>query len=294
MVPQSLTVLFADLTDSTRLYQTQGDIKAHRAVSQSLQCMKAAIERHGGKLLRTVGDASLASFECTDAACTAAIDIQSAHSALGLSVRVGFHVGEVIADSGDVYGNAVNIAARVAAFAEANEICITDTAVASLSQAHRTNTHYLHNAEFKGVAQAMPVFRVHWQGDVAQTVMITDAHRGQRYTNDVVLQINVKGERFTLSERQPKLTFGRAADNDVVIDFESASRNHATIELIRRRYVLSDSSSNGTYLLKQGAQAEFVRRESHTLDHYGVIGLGFNPAEQSSHTIKYRLVSGIA
>lgn len=290
MAPQSLTVLFADLTGSTRLYQTQGDVSAHKTVSQSLQCMKSAIERYGGQLLRTVGDAALASFENTDAACSAAIDIQRGHTLLGLSVRVGFHVGEVIEDSGDVYGNAVNLAARVAAFAEANEICITDKAVARLSQAHRTNTHFLDTVEFKGVSQPIPIFRVHWQADGGQTVIVTDASSEHRNTSHHALQITVDEKQIVIDAHRPSLSFGRSIQNDVVIDYESASRNHASVDLVRGRYVLSDSSTNGTYLLKDGAELEFVRRESVSLDHHGVIGLGFNPEEESSHIIQYRLV----
>ena len=291
MAPLSLTVLFADLTGSTRLYQTQGDVSAHKTVSQSLQCMKAAIERQGGQLLRTVGDASLASFEDTDAACSAAIDIQRRHAIMGLSVRVGFHVGEVIADSGDVYGNAVNLAARVAAFAETDEICTTGEAVARLSQVHRSNTHFLDNVEFKGVSQPMPVFRVHWQADAGQTVIVSDASSENRNITHHVLQIRVDNDTFVVDSERTSITFGRAIENDVVIDFESASRSHASIDLIRGRYVLSDSSTNGTYLLKQGVKAEFVRRESVPLDHYGVIGLGFNPEVEPLHHIQYRLVS---
>ncbi|MFK8079456.1 MAG: adenylate/guanylate cyclase domain-containing protein [Granulosicoccus sp.] len=291
MVSQSLTVLFADLTDSTRLYQTEGDVVAHKAVSQSLLCMKSSIERHGGKLLRTVGDAALASFDDPNSACTAAVEIQRGHSSMGLSVRVGFHVGEVISDSGDVYGNTVNLAARVAAFAEANEICITEKAVARLSLEHRTNTHYLDNVEFKGVARPMPVYRVQWQSDTAHTVIIGETRGMQKNVSTGVLQLIVNGKKLTVDDRQPTVSFGRAAENDVVIDFESASRNHAEIALKRGRFVLSDSSTNGTYLVKDGAAPEFLRRTSVSLEHCGAIGLGFNPEELSTHIIQYRLIS---
>jgi len=174
MSPQETTVLFADLSGSTRLYETQGDVKAHQVVSRSLQCMKAAVEKHAGELLRTVGDSALASFSSADHACKAAVLIQKKHQELGLAVRIGFHVGKVIEDSGDVYGNTVNVAARVAEFAEANEICLTGAAVSFLSHEHRANTHFLDNVAFKGVGEPLPVFRVHWQGDVAQTLVVAE------------------------------------------------------------------------------------------------------------------------
>ncbi len=287
MKPQFLAVLFADVTESTRLYQTHGDISAHKSISQSLLCMKSAIEAHGGALLRTVGDSSLASFNDCDAACAAAVDIQLGHATLPLSVRIGFHFGEVIPDAGDVYGNAVNLAARVAAFAEADEICTTEEAIARLSLKHRTNTHYLDNVAFKGVSAPMPVYRVNWKTDSAHTVIITGVPEHERYQHAGVLKLTIDSRRLVVNSERPNVSFGRSEDNDVVVDSALASRNHASIELLRGRYVLHDSSTNGTYVLKPGAPAEFVRRESIALDRSGSIGLGFNPEDDSAHVITY-------
>lgn len=290
MKSQHLAVLFADVTDSTMLYQTQGDINAHKSISLSLHCMRSAIEAHGGTLLRTVGDSALASFDDSDAACEAAMDIQRGHSALPLSVRIGFHFGEVIPDSGDVYGNAVNLAARVAAFAEADEICTTEEAITRLSLEHRTNTHYLDNVAFKGVSQPMPVYRVNWKIDSAHTVIIAGVPGHERYPDTGMLELKVDNRLLIVDGNRPHLSFGRSVDNDVVVDSELASRHHASVELLRGRYVLHDSSTNGTYVFKNGDSAEFVRRESVALDQSGKIGLGFNPVDSSEHVITYWVV----
>ena len=288
---QTLTVLFADLAGSTRLYQTQGDVEAHQRVSDSLQCMKSIVEHHSGQLLRTVGDAALASFESTDAAYLAAVDIQQEHTALNLSVRVGFHYGEVIPDDGDVYGNAVNLAARVASFAEANEICTTEDAVAQLSIRHRSNTHYLDQVDFKGMSEPMSVYRVHWADDSGETAIITGVSRTERYKTNLVLELLIGAKRIRIDTSNPVVTFGRAYDNDVIIDAESASRNHAKIELIRGRYLLHDFSTNGTYLIRGGFSPEFIRRESVSLDNFGSIGLGFSPVTPSHHIIEFKVTT---
>ena len=291
MDSQALTVLFADIAGSTRLYQMQGDVRAHQRVSQSLQSMKLSIEQHGGTLLRTVGDSALASFAQTDGACEAAMDIQREHLQLGLTARVGFHFGEVIADSGDIYGNAVNLAARIAAFAEANEICTTDTAIARLGHKHRTNVHFLDKVEFKGLSKPISVYRVHWRTDSAQTLVVTAGAANERFKHDKVLELQVDGKQLRIDAGNPVMTFGRSYDNDVVIESESASRNHASIEWARGRYVLNDFSTNGTYVLKDGMESEFLRRESVPLDQSGVIGLGFDPMGESLNIINYRLLS---
>ncbi len=288
---QALTVLFADLADSTRLYQTRGDASAHRVVSQSLHCMRDAIESHGGKLLRTVGDASLASFESTDAAYEAATRMQTDHLEIGLQLKVGFHHGEVIPDAGDVYGNAVNLAARVADYAEANEICLTEQALSRLSVQHRVNVHYLDNVEFKGIEQPMPVYRVHWRSDSASTVLVTSTLEAPRYASGAVMLLALDTQHVRVDVDNPKVTFGRAADNDIVLESDSASRSHASIELTRGRFMLSDVSTNGTYLVRDGLLLEFLRRESVALEQHGIIGLGFDPQAQLKSAIKYRLES---
>lgn len=291
MTSQTLTVLFADLAGSTRLYQTQGDVEAHQRVTDSLQCMREVIERREGTLLRTVGDAVLASFQQTDSAYLAAVDIQKAHQRLNLSVRVGFHHGEVIPDGGDVYGNAVNLAARVASFAEACEICTTEDAVAQLSVRHRSNALFMDRIDFKGMSEPMPVYRIQWSEDDAATAIVSAASRTTRYQTNLVLDLLIGARRIRIDSENPVLTFGRAFDNDVIIDIESASRNHAKIELARGRFLIHDSSTNGTYLIRGGFSSEFIRRESASLDNFGSIGLGFSPDTNSRHVIEFRITT---
>lgn len=288
MNSQILTVLFADLAGSTHLYQTKGDVEAHQRVSDSLQCMRVAVERHRGTLLRTVGDAVLASFEQADAAYLASVDIQREHQALSLSVRVGFHHGPVIPDGGDVYGNAVNLAARVAAFAEANEICTTEDTVAQLSIRHRSYALFLDSVDFKGISTPMPVYRIQWTDDQAETAIVTSVSRTKRYQTNLVLDLMIGANRIRIDSDNPAVTFGRSVENDVIIDIESASRNHAKIEFVRGRFLIHDSSTNGTYLIRSGFSPEFIRRESASLDNFGSIGLGFIPDSETQHIIEFR------
>jgi adenylate cyclase len=288
MTSQILTVLFADLAGSTHLYQTKGDVEAHQRVSDSLQCMRIAVERHKGTLLRTVGDAVLASFDQADAAYLASVDIQREHQSLNLSVRVGFHHGPVIPDGGDVYGNAVNLAARVAAFAEANEICTTEDTVAQLSIRHRSYALFLDSVDFKGMSIPMPVYRMQWTDDDAQTAIVAAVSRTTRYQSNLVLELMIGTKRLRIDAENPVVTFGRSVENDVIIDIESASRNHAKIVFVRGRFLIQDSSTNGTYLIRSGFSPEFIRRESASLDNFGSIGLGFIPDSEAQHIIEFR------
>lgn len=292
MSSQTLTVLFADLAGSTHLYQTQGDTEAHQRVTDSLRRMQVIVERHQGALLKTVGDAVLASFMRADSAYLAAVDIQREHQTLSLSVRVGFHHGEVIPDGGDVFGNTVNLAARVAAYAEANEIYTTEDTVAQLSIRHRSSTLFLDSVDFKGIEAPVPVFRIQWTDDQDETAIATAVNRATRYQSDLMLDLLVGGRRIRIDAENPAVSFGRSHDNDVVIDAEPVSRNHAKIEFVRGRFLIHDSSTNGTYLIRGEFATEFIRRESTSLDNFGSIGLGFSPDTDVQHVIKFQTVAG--
>jgi len=290
MHSQTLTVLFADLVGSTRLYETLGDTQAHQRVTDSLKRMALVVETHSGRLLKTVGDAVMASFQRADDAYLAAIDIQKEHAGLELCVTVGFHSGEVIPDAGDVYGNAVNVAARVASFAEANEIYTTEAVVNQLSEQHRYNAQRLDEVEFKGVSRPMEVYRIHWRNDNSETTIMTAISPVDPRTVSTALTLRVGHTSISVSVDNPVVTLGRDSNNMMIVDTESVSRNHAKIELVRGRYLLHDFSTNGTYVTS-GGTSTFVRRESTPINGSGSIRLGFSQESNSQFAIYFNVSS---
>ncbi|MEE9318971.1 MAG: adenylate/guanylate cyclase domain-containing protein [Granulosicoccus sp.] len=289
---RELTVLFADLAGSTALYQTAGDVEAHRMVTDSLMAMKSVIENNQGILLRTVGDAVLASFDTTDAAFRASIAIQHQHIDSLMSVRVGFHFGEVIPDKGDIYGNAVNIAARVASFAKAEEIYTTEDSVEQLSIPMRSSTTFLDRIDFKGVLEPIRVYRVNWADEAPDTKIAGATSLTSRYATAFILDVMIGARHLRVDPGNPKLSFGRSVENDVVVNNDSTSRNHAAIEFYHGKYRLRDSSTNGTYIVRGGRKSEFIRREESVLEHFGSIGFGWDPTRVRADTISFKLMPG--
>lgn len=292
---QSLTVFFSDIANSTRLYQEQGDIQAHRLITECLHDMRHTVEMHNGTLLRTVGDAVLASFERSDDAMQAAVESQRLQLQSPLTIRIGFHVGVVIPDAGDVYGNAVNVAARVASFANASEIFTTGDTVRQLSVEMRQSTTYLDSVDFKGIQEPLPVYRVQWQEvstmkPVVDTRIVTAVKRSERFRSDMTLSLLVGAQNVQVDENNPRVSIGRDIDNDIIVDHESTSRHHAVVEFQRGRYLITDSSTNGTYLVRNGISAVFVRRESIVLENDGVIGAGWQPDPDDAGRIIFRSV----
>lgn len=274
------------------MYQAEGDARAHQLISDSLARMKEVIEQNKGTLLRTVGDAVLASFPSTEDAFHGAVGIQLAHNNSLLSLRVGFHYGEVIPDKGDLYGNAVNIAARVASFAKADEICTTHDCVAQLPEALKSRTDFLDQVDFKGIDKPLPVYRVYWSNDAVanQTMIMTPSNLPERYNVSQYLEIMVNSERLKLTAEKKSVSFGRGTNNDVVINHKSTSRNHASIEFTHGRFLVKDNSTNGTYVDRTGRPIDFLRREEIVLDQFGCIGFGWKPADDDDVKITFRLV----
>jgi len=133
-----LAVLFADICGSTKLYDTLGDTLARRVVASCIARLLAPLADHQGTLIKTIGDEIMCTFPSAEQALCAANAMQySVTSApfendISLHIRIGFHYGEVICEAGDVFGDTVNVAARVAGAARANQIMTTQAAVNAL------------------------------------------------------------------------------------------------------------------------------------------------------------------
>ena len=132
---KSVTFLFSDLKGSTSLYNRVGDIRAYQIVREHFALLRDIIAEFGGAIVKTMGDAVMASFAEPLAALEAAIVISReipniGNEAESLILRIGVHSGPCIAvesnDRLDYFGQTVNIAARVENVAGAGEIVITE------------------------------------------------------------------------------------------------------------------------------------------------------------------------
>lgn len=125
-------ILYADVAGYSRLTGVD-EIGTHRQLSVSLDLMTDRIRNAGGQVMHYAGDAVLASFESVVAATNCAIAIQRAINARSaelpeerrLRYRIGLNLGEVIVDRGEIYGDGVNVAARLQSLADPGGICVS-------------------------------------------------------------------------------------------------------------------------------------------------------------------------
>jgi class 3 adenylate cyclase len=121
------TILFTDIVGSTALAAERGDEGWRELVERHNALVRRQLERFRGQELDTAGDGFMASFDGPARGIRAARAIAESVSALGLSVRAGLHTGECVVLEGKLTGIAVNIAARIAALAEAGEVLVSST-----------------------------------------------------------------------------------------------------------------------------------------------------------------------
>ena len=118
-----MAVLFADIAGSTRLYDTLGDIQAKFMVDECIALMRGIVAQYGGRVVKTIGDEVMCVLPDADSGCLAATDMQLKIMALPpvsnvkRAIRAGFHAGPVIEENNDVFGDTVNLAARMAGLA---------------------------------------------------------------------------------------------------------------------------------------------------------------------------------
>jgi class 3 adenylate cyclase/pimeloyl-ACP methyl ester carboxylesterase len=122
-------ILFADIADSTALTEQMGDAR-FRAEARELDArLRSIISDHSGTPIegRLLGDGVLATFASASRAVAAALECTQAGNDGGLPLHLGLHAGDVIREAGDVFGGAVNIAARVSGESRPGEILVSQT-----------------------------------------------------------------------------------------------------------------------------------------------------------------------
>jgi class 3 adenylate cyclase len=119
---RSAYVLFTDIVDSTAHLTRLGDERWSEVLRRHDAVSRAAVERHGGTLVRTTGDGALALFGDAAAGIACARSILSRVRPLGIEARAGLHSGDYLSTGSDICGLAVHVAARVAGCARAGEV----------------------------------------------------------------------------------------------------------------------------------------------------------------------------
>lgn len=275
-----LVVLFADISGSTALYESLGDVEARKQVAACLSTVISHVKRSGGEVIKTIGDEVMCTFADAEAAVSAAIGMQKALAGndqsktggrIRLAIRVGLHFGSVIQEAGDVFGDTVNISARITALAKEGQIITTRNTVNKLPPALSASARLLDYTPVKGKREEIAIFEVIWQHEEA-TNLATSVLAAQPPSIQLVLRYRDKEIR--LDRDHPSASLGRSRPCEIIVNNERASRQHARIEYRRGKFFIIDKSTNGTYVRLGDEEQVFLRREQMPLTGQGMISLG--------------------
>ncbi len=288
-------VMFADVAGSTAMYENMGDIEARERISKALNTLIAICNRHKGSLVKTIGDEILVYFQDANMALMAAEAIQLAMEddrspeTIGISIRVGMHYGPVILEENDIYGDTVNVAARIVAMTKARQILCTEPLVDHLTTSDMLDkTRKYDRISVKGKEATLDVYMVAWEqeGDITNmaTGNITNPFKPAQ---DEGLLLTYQSQTTRLDLDSKPINIGRGKECELRIQGDLISRYHAKLSVRRGKFVLSDQSTNGTYVRTLDGQNFLLRQDEITLFGSGVVSLGKNVDKSHGNLLYY-------
>ena len=211
----NLAIVFADISGSTRLYETLGDAVARELVSQCLDLMSEQITKYDGTVIKTIGDEIMCTFPTAERATESSMGMQEAitedlpdmnpNTPSTMTIRIGLHFGSAILEGGDVFGDAVNVAARMAGLAKGGQIITTQQTAEELAPILRSQTRHLDRITVKG--QERP--HRHLRGHLAARGCHSYRHQRHQERNQIGLaqaRLSRQGDasRRNLRHRHPR------------------------------------------------------------------------------------------
>jgi adenylate cyclase len=300
------TVLFADLRGSTSMYETLGNADATAVVTQSVSLLARIIGHHGGRVIKTLGDGLMAMFSGPAAAVAAADEMHESLERIGapgdgalaahsrtvpLRLQVGLAHGEVIEMSGDVFGDAVNVAARLIEHAGDNETLVTAIVLEGLDAATQQRFRSLDRMQLRGRVEPVHVHLMEATrrfGDTASTAFGDFSAKSPEAEGIRLVWLD---QNRVFAGSNLTLVLGRSPQATYIIDDTRVSRSHARIVWHGGTFLLTDLSYNGTYVrFDHDPEIIGLRRGNCTLHGSGIIGLGAPPSDAASPCVRFEIL----
>lgn len=297
------TVVFADLTGSTAVFEVLGNEKATAAVTKLTQWIGEVCRAHGGRVVKTLGDGVLVLFQDGNSATQACVAIQRSHSErilkwppqLRMKIQIGMACGEVVEVEGDTYGDAVNLASRLSDLSGPEQIWVNEPVIKQFP--HFTDFRYrsLGPIAIRGKAEPQTIYKIEWQNEVASTFMTVPAGLtavpktapGSLAAASIALSWLDTNAVYRSS--QMPIHLGRV-DCEFAVQDPRVSRSHARIDWRNNTFVLEDLSTYGTWVRFDGSPTEVaLRRQDCILHGTGALALGAPFSDFTVPTVSFTL-----
>jgi adenylate cyclase len=272
-------VIFAELIGAAELYARVGDAAAHEAIARCVETLGQAAQSSGGRVIKRIGGRVMLVAASADAAARAAVAMQVAAGGFqgpdsaSLALGVAFHYGPVLQqDDSDVFGDTVNLAARLVEKAAKGQILLAADTAAAVGSLFRRSIRRLYSMPVKGLSEDLQLCELVWRADEPATLYPMQAAAAEPLR--AKLKLKYRGTKVVLRREREAFTIGREAGCALVVDDEHASRQHCFIQRRSDHFVLADKSTNGTYVTVEGEEEVLLQRDELTLRKHGWICFG--------------------
>jgi len=169
------TIFFSDVAGYTQYMDTRGDINGRAWIQRHHDIVLPAISDHGGEVLDIMGDGVMASFESTLSAVKSAIAVQmrleehnrKTPAADWIRVRIGIHAGQILAETGHVAGDVVNVASRIQNQAQPGEILVSKQVYEEVCGSEDILCRFHKTVQLKGKPDPFELYRIAWRDELS-------------------------------------------------------------------------------------------------------------------------------
>lgn len=302
-----VTVVFADLTGSTGVFESLGNARATQAITRLTQWIGKVCAAHGGRVVKYLGDGVLVIFSNNEAAVTAAIELQRLHQqrvgewpeSMKMGLQIGMARGEIVEQAGDCFGDAVNLASRLSDLSGREQILATRGVIEQLDDTCPVHARCLGLLEIRGRTEPCEVHRIEWQAEIqsdlltVQAALMLGADDAHDATSQPRIELSWLDAHTAFTQEQLPMFLGRDAEAQFVIEDPRVSRRHANIEYRAGKFYVEDVSSYGTWVRFSDTKAVIaLRRQECVLMADGEIALGAPFDDFTAPTVRFKFESG--
>lgn len=298
------TVVFTDLHGSTAVFESLGNARATEIVTGFNRAISSWVEKHQGKVIKTLGDGVLAIFAMPQDAVDASVHIQRQHHlalaelpvAQRMALRIGLSTGDVEWVQGDCYGDAVNVASRLCDLCGPGQVWTNETTVSLASERSGVSFRALGPIAVRGRLEPCLVYQIDWQQESVTDVMTVLGNFDPEHwksSSDVLgkeVTLECLGQTATFHSFDLPVSIGRVRSNNFIVADPRVSRIHAQLSWKNGAIVLDDVSSYGTWIRFDGASSvtdSLLRRGSSVLHGRGSLALGASFSDADAPIVRF-------
>ena len=276
---KEITILFTDICGYTDYTEKRGDLSARAMLQKHNDIIFPIVEKYEGVVVKTIGDAVMATFSNPLPAVKAASDIQEGllqHNVKvdpldRIHVKIGVNTGDALMDDGDVFGDAVNVAARIQSKAKEDQILVSERVYRDVCGSDDLLCRLDEKVQVKGKAEPLQLYRVVWREEDSFSVIETKVRTGSAPTRQKdrhsprVLRLEVTREKnrikLSANDQSPgeSSTIQQYEETSVSMDWvnERCHEMVDTLNKVNRRGVISSDVLNKLREIGQSFSDEF-------------------------------------